>query len=242
MKAKALILFYGILLMVMLFLFPSHGVKASDENPETVILQLRWFHQFQFAGYYAAVEQGYYRDVGLDDIIKETKAGMNSTKEVIEGRAQYGISGSSILLQRNKGLPVVALAAIFQHSPLILLSKSESGILSPQDLVGRRVMVRSADEAQTPAMILNEGISLDKIEFIEHSYNYTELIEGKVDAATAFITTHPFLLKERGISYSFLRPQSYGIDFYGDSLFTIEEEIREHPKRVRAFREASLKG
>ncbi|HEA66544.1 MAG TPA: hypothetical protein ENI07_06970 [Desulfobacterales bacterium] len=60
-------------------------------------------------------------------------------QEVIEGRAQSGISGSSILLQRNKGLPVVALAAIFQHSPLILLSKSESGILSPQDLVGRRV-------------------------------------------------------------------------------------------------------
>ncbi|HEA66545.1 MAG TPA: hypothetical protein ENI07_06975 [Desulfobacterales bacterium] len=80
MKAKSLILFYGILLMVILFLFPSHGVKASDENPETVILQLRWFHQFQFAGYYAAVEQGYYRDVGLDVIIKETKAGMDTTR------------------------------------------------------------------------------------------------------------------------------------------------------------------
>ncbi len=103
MKAKSLILIYGILLTVILFLFPSHGVKASVENPETVILQLRWFHQFQFAGYYAAVEQGYYRDVGLDVIIKETKAGMDTTKEVVEGRAQYGIIGPSILLQRNKG-------------------------------------------------------------------------------------------------------------------------------------------
>lgn len=241
-RSKTVAPICGILLAGILLLFPSHAVTASNENLEKVILQLRWFHQFQFAGYYAALDQGYYRDAGLDVIIKEAKTGLDTTKEVIDGKAQYGISGSNILLKRNKDLPVVAMAAIFQHSPLILLSNTETDILSPQDLVGRRVMIRTADEVQTRAMILNEGIALDEIDFIEHTYNYDDLIDGKVDAATAFITSQPFLLEERGISYSFLRPRSYGIDFYGDCLFTSEEEIKNHPDRAKAFWDASLKG
>ena len=108
---------------------------------EKVTLQLRWFHQFQFAGYYAAVEQGYYQDAGLNVLIKETKLGLDTIEEVIKGRVQYGIGGANLLLHRNNGKPVVVLAAIFQHSPLILLSRAESRILSPQDMIGRRIMM-----------------------------------------------------------------------------------------------------
>ena len=233
----------GILSLALIaFTAPLSARSASGDELELTIVQLRYFHQFQFAGYYAAIEQGYYREVGLKVLLKEATAGLNVTDEVVEGRAQFGIGMTSLLLDRNHGKPVVVLAAIFQHSPLVVLSRAESGISTVHDLVGRRVMIRSSDDAQTPALLLSEGISLAQIQLVEHTFDYSDLIEGNVDAATAYITVQPYLLLEQGVSPRVIRPQNYGIDFYGDCLFTSEQELRRHPERVKAFRAASVKG
>src|SRR3954469_21227003 len=67
---------------------------------DSVKLQLKWHHQFQFAGYYAALENGYYREAGLDVQILEGGPQVDVAAEVASGRAQFGIGGSSILLER----------------------------------------------------------------------------------------------------------------------------------------------
>ena len=95
---------------------------------EKVVLQLKWQHQFQFAGYYAAQEQGYYREAGLEVEIREAAPGSDPVRQVLQGEAQYGVGSSSLVLQRHRGAPVVVLAVIFQHSPLVLLSRRDSGI------------------------------------------------------------------------------------------------------------------
>ena len=68
---------------------------------EHVTLQLKWLHQFQFAGYYVAQEQGFYREAGLDVEAVEATAGTDLVREVVSGRAQYGVSNSSMLLARQ---------------------------------------------------------------------------------------------------------------------------------------------
>ncbi len=231
-------MFFGLLLLAV----PPSVVRSASPPMEKVTLQLSWFHQFQFAGYYAAGHRGYYRQAGLDVTFKQARVGMAVTDEVVSGRAEYGIGVTSLLLDRSAGKPVVVLAALFQHSPLILLSRADAGIASPQDLPGRRVMIRSQDDAQTLAVIINEGIPLSDVVLVEHTFDYNDLIEGRVDVATAFLTVQPFLLQQQGVSPSYLRPQTYGIDFYGDCLFTSGKEISRHPDRVRAFRTASLSG
>ena len=82
---------------------------------DTVTLQLKWSHAFQFAGYYAAKEKGYYRDAGLDVDIQEASPGDDPLKIVLGGKAQYGVGNSSLLLVRNAGQPVVVLATILRH-------------------------------------------------------------------------------------------------------------------------------
>ena len=82
---------------------------------ERVTLQLKWQHQFQFAGYYAALEQGYYRDNGLDVALVEATPQTDVVDEVTAQRAQYGVGTSALLLERSHGKPVVVLAAIFQR-------------------------------------------------------------------------------------------------------------------------------
>jgi len=237
-------LFYACItaLLIVFQLSPAYARQDSDSGSETVTLQLRWYHQFQFAGYYAAKEKGYYRDAGLDVIIKEVDLNTDSIEEVVSGRAHYGICVSNIVIQRNNGMPVVVLAAIYQHSPLILLSRKDSGILSPQDLIGMRLMIRRPEDAQALAIFLNENVELKDIELVRHTFDYDDLIDKKVDAATASITSQPYYLKEHGVDYAYMQPRTYGIDFYGDCLFTSEMELKQHPERVKAFREASLKG
>ena len=74
------------------------------------------------------------------------------------------------------------------------------------------------------------------------SYDLRDLLSGRVDAYDAYVTNEPFLLQQLGIPYRLIEPRSYGIDFYGDVLFTSRQELQDHPERVKAFREATLKG
>ena len=86
-------------------------------SAETVSLQLKWSHQFQFAGYYAAIEKGFYREEGLDVILREGLPATNLINEVTGGNADFGVDNTSLLIERDRGKSVVVLAAIFQHCP-----------------------------------------------------------------------------------------------------------------------------
>ena len=230
-----------------LILLASTSCLAALDSPsrplEKVRLQLKWLHQFQFAGYYAAIEQGYYREAGLDVVIHPGSPGVTPVAEVLTGRAHYGVANSELLLQRLRGQPLVALASIFQHSSSILLSRKERCATTPHDLIGRKVMLMDRQvDADFLAMFKNEGIADSAIELLPSSYQISDLAEGKVDAFNAYRTNEPFYLTQQGIGYCVLDPRNYGVDFYSDILFTSEEELRQHPERVRAFTAASLKG
>lgn len=223
----------------------AHSIPpvTHTDGRTQVTLQLAWLHQFQFAGYYAAVEKGFYREAGFDVTIVEGGSGKRPIEEVVSGRANYGVAKGELLLHRLHGQPVVALAAIFQHSAIIMLAKNESGIKSPHDMIGRRVMLQQGnDAAEYLAMFKREGLSLDKVNVIPTTYNIDDLINGTTDVFNAYSTNEPFYLEQKGIPASIIRPITYGIDFYGDCLFTSEQEIHKHPDQVRAFRAASLRG
>ena len=106
--------------------------ESFSENADfekKVVLQLAWKHQFQFAGYYAALSKGYYRDAGLDVELVEGGDGCFAREELLNKRAQYGVAGSELILHRFDGDPFVVLAPVFQHSPSILLTLADSGII-----------------------------------------------------------------------------------------------------------------
>ena len=101
-------------------LFMLLFLTTSAMAVEKVSLQLRWDHQFQFAGYYAAQWQGYYADAGFDVDIRSaiTPDGkiLSATQEVASGNADFGVGAADILIARDKGIPLVVLASIFQQS------------------------------------------------------------------------------------------------------------------------------
>lgn len=97
-------------------------VGASAPPLEPLIVQLKWQPQFQFAGYYAALEYDFFREEGLDVTLLPGGSDIAPLIEVLEGRADYAIEAGELVYYRLQGKPVVALASIFQHSPAMLMT------------------------------------------------------------------------------------------------------------------------
>ena len=218
-------------------------LAAYSYAGEAIDLQLRWHHQFQFAGYYAAVEKGFYQDEGLQVTLHAGGTEHQPASEVLAGRAQYGVGNSEVLFERLKGKPIVALAAIFQHSASVLLTRKDSNITSVHGLVGKKAMLMNlTEDADLLAMFLKEGISLSQVHIVPSSYKLNDLISGKVDAFNSYRTNEPYFLKQRNVPFNTIDPSDYGVDFYSDILFTSEAELNSNPERVEAVRRATLKG
>ncbi|MBX3661209.1 MAG: diguanylate cyclase [Burkholderiales bacterium] len=216
-------------------------LRAQDLKPaEKVVLQLKWKHQFQFAGYYAALKKGYYRDAGFVVDIRELQDGVDPVDSVLKGEADFGVGASELVLHRAQGKPVVVLAVILQHSPLVLITLG-GGLKSLHDLDGKRVMLLP-QETELYAYLEREKLPRKRIIEVKHSFDVEALIRGRVDALSGYSTDEPFALKQRGLPYTLFSPRASGIDFYGDTLFTSEALVKRDPRRVIAFREASLRG
>lgn len=228
--------FYYFLTLILILLNP-----VCTEAAEKVKLKLKWQHQFQFAGYYAAQERGYYKEAGLDVEIIPSQPGEDSAQTVLQGKAEFGVGSTELLLLREQGRPVVVLGVIFQHSPLAMITLKKNNLHSIHDLAGQKIMIEPGS-SELYAYLNKEGLSSGKFTPLPHDFHIKDLLAGNVDAMSVYTTDEPFELSTAGIDYSLYSPRSAGIDFYGDNIFTTEDLIKRKPEMVNAFREASLKG
>jgi len=237
-------LLLAIALASTLFLQSVSCFAASDSDPslDRVALQLKWTHQFQFAGYYAALEKGYYRDTGLDVILVEGVPGEDPADAVVSGRTQYAVHNADALRQYMNGAPLMALAAVFQHSPSILMCRADADVTSLSDLKGRKIMISPSLEVDVLAMLRSEGLERGDYEVVPHDWNLRRLVTGEVAAQSAYSTNEPFVMGRMGIPTITFSPRSHGIDFYGDILITSQREYRARPDRARRFVRASMLG
>merc|ERR1711879_714726 len=103
-------------------LFP---LSVFSKELKKVTLQLSWFDQFQFAGYYIAKEKGIYEQYGLDVEIRPFNFDIDVSSEVEKKNVDFGIGRETLVLEKVSGKKLVSLYALFQESPLVLLSKKD---------------------------------------------------------------------------------------------------------------------
>ena len=228
------------LLSVLSLLFATTAAWGD----ETIRIQLKWFHQFQFAGYYAAIEQGYFAEEGLKVELLERDPAVNNILQVLQGEVEYGIADAALLLYQDKGAGVHIVAPILQHSPNVIMTLASSNIVSPQDLIGRQVRLYDNETEGFPimAMLAEQGVLQRGIIRQPYSRDLDVLVRGESDAIYGYSSNEPYLFRERGIDVHLIHPAHYGIDMYGDMLFTSMAEAKENPERVKAVRRAVLRG
>jgi ABC-type nitrate/sulfonate/bicarbonate transport system substrate-binding protein len=217
-------------------------VLPQKSYGEQVVIQLRWKHQFQFAGYYMALEKGYYKEANLDVELRTVTPGINIIDEVLSQRAQFGIGCTGLLINRLSGNKVVVVSTIFQHSPTIFMALVESGIKTLKDFVNKKVMIHSGYTSSSLVALLHKEGLIDKIQRVVTSFDVHSLITGEADVFNAYLSNEPEVLDGLKRKYVIINPRDYGLDFYGDALFTSQNFLQESPDAVEKIRIATIKG
>ena len=212
-----------------------------------VSMQLQWFTQAQFAGYYVALDKGWYRDEGIDLTIKPGGPDLSPVDLVASGNSQFGTSFlADLCVAIQKGKEVISIGQIQQKNGLLLIARKSSSIEQPKDFVGKRVGVWLGSwQAQFDVLMANEGISLDDVEVISQGGSIGPFLEGDLDVASAMTYNEYQSALESGLKAEDLNVidyADYGLGFPGDTLFTSREVAEQQPDLCVRMLRASLKG
>lgn len=231
----------GIYLLVLVgaLLLGKTTFASESDSLTPITVQINWHHQYQFAGFYAAIAQGYYQEAGLDVTIKPWQPGLNIRDEVVSGRATFGTAYSSVIADFIKGQPIKAVMTSFQYSPMVLLSKSPITELS--QLSGKTVS--HYDNLQILALL---NRAKPEVEYPTLTYPPTgdlkDFIKGRVDLYGAYETNEPFQLNELNERFNLVKPGDFGINSAEDLVITSHEFVTENPDIVDRFRQATVAG
>jgi signal transduction histidine kinase/CheY-like chemotaxis protein len=127
---------------------------------------------------------------------------------------------------------------------MVLIAKKQSGIVSPYEMRGKRISYQEGlDDSVIMSLLSFANLQKDEIIKIPMDFSHMSFVNGDVDVTEAYISIEPYWMKQKyGLELNIIDPKNYGIDFYGDMIFTTEDEIKNHPQRVEAFKHATLEG
>lgn len=229
------------------------SVVASNSAPnatpiETLktTLRLKWIVYIGWAGEYAALDQGFWKNgEGLDVEIRPGGFEQDPIRLVPAGADEFGIvGGDTLLMAREKGVPVVAIGLQYQVSPAGLMAKTSSGIRTPKDLEGRRVGISPGTDKHAVYLATLGAAHVDrsKIQEIPVKFDLTPFFTDQVDVFPVFLPNQPIQAREKGVEVLTIDPREYGISYIGNVYFTTEKMIRDNPDKVRRFLRGAIKG
>ena len=233
----------GLMALAILTALTSLPAFSDAELPlEKVSLQLNWKYQFEFAGFIAAKEKGFYKDAGLDVELIEYQNDVDTRKNVLAQKINYGIEETSLYIENKKIIPIKLLATYLPKSPLVLAVSKD--IKSPNDLANKRVMISKnlAMHSALSLMLNHFYLSRENMQLVDHIYNVGDFIQHKVDAVAIYRTNELFELEQKEIEFNILDPSDYNYNLSGGNLIASPAEVESYPERTRKFVEASNKG
>lgn len=220
------------------------GQSSAAEPLLPITIQLQWVRNVEHAGLLVAKERGWYAEAGIDLTITPWSDGIEPIDEVVAGRAQFGVQdGSRIIEARAANQPIKAIAAIYQRTPVCLISKSVQGIQTPGQLKGKRIGINAPEtELTVKIMLVNQGLRLDDVTLVQRGWDIQPLIDDQVDAIVGFMNNEPLLLKEKGIDVSYIPAFKYGYDFYSGVYFVTDAMLQEQPELIQTFLNVTFRG
>jgi len=193
-----------------------------DGSADEVKIVLQWVVQAQFAGYYAALENGFYEDENLSVEIQPGGPDILPVQLVAAGAAELAVQPFAVLLSaRDQGIDVVAVAQVFERSGYRLVSWADDGITSPEDWRGKKIGVWAGHEMVSATINkfgMEEGADL---ELVGQGFDMQLLLTRQVDMASAMIYNEFAQLIEAGNPVSDFRV----VDFAEHDTNTLEDAL-----------------
>lgn len=224
----------------------SHA--AWGQPAQKVVFALNWFPVGDHAAYWVALEKGYYREKGLEVELQNSKGSGDSIAKVDTGRADIGLADAAVVIPAvGRGAKVKVVGVVFDKTPLNIWVWKDGPIKSPKDLEGKTLAAPPGDAQRQlfPAFARINGIDPGKVKWvsIEPAAKYVTLAEKRADAVADYTTGLPFVEKAMGKGKAAMIPWAdYGFDMYSMSIIASEKTMKEKPRLLRDFLEASYRG
>ena len=224
------------------------AATGSASAQEKWTFALNWFPVGDHAAYWVALDKGYYKAKGLDVVLENSKGSGDSIAKVDTGRADAGLADAAVLIaSKARGTTVKTVGMVFDKTPLNIFSLKSKPLAKPKDLEGATLGSPPGDAQRQmfPAFAKANGIDASKVKWvnIEPAAKIAAVVEKRMDGVSDYTTGLPLYEKAGGKGNIQMMPWAdFGFDLYSMSIMASEKTMKEKPKQLKAFLEASYMG
>jgi len=207
-------------------------------------MQAAWINDAEFAGYFIAMDQGYYTAEGLDltylpggpDVIPEAT--------IVAGRADLALTTPDTTIKAivEQGAKFKIIGAQYQKNPIGIVSLARNPILTPADMVGKTIAVPPVNTISVEALLAMNGIDRASVNIVPYAYDPTPLIRGEIDASLDFTTNVPYTISQAGEEAVSFLLYDFGYTIYNDTVVVTEDTLAAKRAELVAWLRASRKG
>ncbi|MEH6725102.1 MAG: ABC transporter substrate-binding protein [Hyphomicrobiales bacterium] len=232
------------------FLSTAAAAAAASMVPKgafaatPLTMQAAWINDAEFAGYFLAMDEGYYAAEGLDLTYLSGGPDVIPERTIIAGRADLALTtpDTTIKAIAEQGAPFKIIGAQYQKNPIGIVSLVDSGISSPEDLVGKTLAVPPVNVISVEAMLKLNGIEAGAVNIVPYAYDPTPLIKGEIDASLDFTTNVPYTISQQGAEATSFLLYDFGYTTYNDTVVVTEDVLKNKRAELVAWLRASRKG
>ncbi|MFT4234031.1 MAG: ABC transporter substrate-binding protein [Microbacterium sp.] len=211
------------------------GCSSSDDTADgnfEATMQLGWIANVENMGPYVAERDGLYADQGVDLTI--APGGPSTTVEplVQSDKVLVGVSSTDTIARANtEGADLVIVAATLQVNPTSIMSLADAPVNTLEDLIGKRLCIQTSGVAGMDAILAQNGIDKDDVEYVTADFDPSPLVAGDCDAFLSFLNNQPITLQQQGIDTVTFTLDKYGYNSWGDVLFVKRSSLEDEAKR-----------
>jgi NitT/TauT family transport system substrate-binding protein len=217
----------------------------TDQKLTKASLRLAWVYDMAEVGVFVAKDLGFYQEQGIDLEIQPGGFGLDPFKLVAAGTDTFGVGGAvNLLLARDKDVPVVAVGAEFQNTPVGFITRKSSGIASFTDFRGKRVGVQTGADTDTlyRALLSKFGMTSNDVHEVPIQFDMTPFMSGAIDVLPGYVTNQPITLRNQGVETISITAASQGWHIYGNVYFVSKATLDSNPDLVVRFLRATRRG
>lgn len=216
--------------------------RALASSPFT--MQAAWINDAEFAGYFLAMDKGYYQAEGLDLTYLSGGPDVIPESTIVAGRADLALTtpDTTIKAIAEQGAPFKIIGAQYQKNPIGIVSLASNPILSPADMVGKTIAVPPVNTVSVEAVLAMNGIDRSAVNIVPYAYDPTPLINGEIDASLDFTTNVPYTISMMGQEAVSFLLYDFGYTIFNDTVVVTEETLATKRAELVAWLRASRRG
>jgi NitT/TauT family transport system substrate-binding protein len=207
-----------------------------------IVFQLSWIKSGQYVGFFAGLEKGYYSDVGLDVKFNPGGPNIDSIANVAAGRAEVGDRPvGSIVLARERGIPIKVIATVFQRNPYALLSLPDKPIRTVQDMVGKTIGASASARPLIANLFKEHDIDPQSVKIVPATVDPSSLVNKQIDGYMGYETHEAVVLRQQGVPVIVLNLHDLGFPETALTIYAREDFLGPNKATVIAFLRAAVK-